>query len=114
MLIRAAVFLGGLAAVAAALTVERGVVIQKPKVVTKSIAAAKAIDDFRTKEKKRIEIEDFARNTLGAAPGARKKQFEKVLVAQGEAKAAAEVAQQASQEMMEDVQVEDAATTQEP
>merc|ERR1719440_2603046 len=59
-------------------------------------------------------MEDAASGTIASAPGSRTEQFEKVLVAQGKAKAAAEAAQKKTEKMMEDVAVGDDMPTKEP
>merc|ERR1719240_2175384 len=90
----------------AAASAKRGVVIVKPKVVTKSMDAANAIEDFRKAEEKKAEVLDFAKNTLKSAPGARHAQYQEVLKAQGESVAKAQFAMGKSEEMMDDVAIE--------
>merc|ERR1719389_1297891 len=93
---------------------DAGVVIQKPKEVTKSMQAADAIKDYRKTEEKKAKILDFAKNTVDAAPGARHKQYQEVLKAQGKAVAASKAAAKKTEAAMKDVEVSGDLPTKKP
>merc|ERR1719463_898055 len=76
--------------------------------------AADGIKDYRKSEEKKAKILDFAKNTVDAAPGARHKQYQEVLKAQGKAVAKAEAATRLTEAAMKDVEVSGDLPTKKP
>merc|ERR1719463_609746 len=76
--------------------------------------AADAIKDYRKAEEKKAKILDFAKGTIDAAPGARYKQYQEVLKAQGKAVAAAKAASKKTEAAMKDVEVSGDLPTKKP